>query len=158
MVVCLLAGRAVTAQTTATGTIEGRVFNPANGEYIERAHVTADGTGLESFTDSSGQYRLTNVPAGPVRVKIFYTGLDGQTDTVTVHGRRHGAARFQSQYGRETARSRQERRRETGFFVVATSKEMDGAAIAINEQRFAPNVVNVVSADEFGSVVEGQHR
>ena len=27
-------------------------------------------------------------------------------------------------------------------FVVATSKDMDGAAIAINEQRFAPNIVN----------------
>ena len=40
-------------------------------------------------------------------------------------------------------------------FVVGESREMDGAAIAINEQRFAPNIRNVVSADEFGSVVEG---
>jgi hypothetical protein len=39
-------------------------------------------------------------------------------------------------------------------FVVATSKEMAGAAIAINEQRFAPNIVDVVSAEEFGSVLE----
>ena len=38
--------------------------------------------------------------------------------------------------------------------VVSSSREMDGAAIAINEQRFAPNVVNVVSADEFGVVPE----
>jgi TonB-dependent receptor len=40
-------------------------------------------------------------------------------------------------------------------FVVATSREMEGAAIAINEQRFAPNIMNVVAADEFGSVAEG---
>jgi len=40
-------------------------------------------------------------------------------------------------------------------YVVSTSKEMDGAAIAINEQRFAPNIVNVVAADEFGSMAEG---
>src|SRR6185503_10393690 len=39
-------------------------------------------------------------------------------------------------------------------FVVATSKEMDAAAIAINEQRFAANIINVVSADEFGLVVD----
>jgi len=32
---------------------------------------------------------------------------------------------------------------------------MDGAAIAINEQRFAANIINVVSADEFGFVAEG---
>src|SRR5439155_19854186 len=40
-------------------------------------------------------------------------------------------------------------------FVVNTTKEMDGAAIAINTQRFAPNVMNVVAADEFGAVAIG---
>ena len=44
---------------------------------------------------------------------------------------------------------------EMSAFVVSTSKEMDGAAIAINEQRFAANIVNVVAADEFGHVAEG---
>jgi len=32
---------------------------------------------------------------------------------------------------------------------------MDGAARAINDQRFAPNLVAVVAADEFGSMAEG---
>jgi outer membrane receptor for ferrienterochelin and colicin len=32
---------------------------------------------------------------------------------------------------------------------------MDGAAIAINEQRFAPNIKNVIAADEFGPVADG---
>jgi hypothetical protein len=32
---------------------------------------------------------------------------------------------------------------------------MDGSAIAINEQRFAPNIKNVMSTDEFGGVAEG---
>jgi outer membrane cobalamin receptor len=40
-------------------------------------------------------------------------------------------------------------------FVVATSKEMEAAAIAINEQRFASNLKTVVSSDEFGTVAEG---
>src|SRR5207249_11671952 len=40
-------------------------------------------------------------------------------------------------------------------FVVGASREMDGSAIAINEQRFAPNIKNVVSTDEFGIVAEG---
>ena len=55
------------AQTLSSGTIEGRVLNTRNGEYLENARVTVDGTGLEAFTDSSGQYRLTNVPAGPAK-------------------------------------------------------------------------------------------
>jgi hypothetical protein len=40
-------------------------------------------------------------------------------------------------------------------FVVGESREMDAAAIAINEQRFAPNIKNIVSTDEFGHVAEG---
>ncbi|MFM8334663.1 MAG: TonB-dependent receptor plug domain-containing protein [Opitutaceae bacterium] len=40
-------------------------------------------------------------------------------------------------------------------FQVSSSKEMEGSAIAVNEQRFARNIVNVLSADEFGPVVDG---
>ncbi|MEY4005490.1 MAG: hypothetical protein RLZZ221_1586, partial [Verrucomicrobiota bacterium] len=40
-------------------------------------------------------------------------------------------------------------------FVVATSREMSGAALAINEQRYAPNMRNVVATDEFGDIAEG---
>ena len=40
-------------------------------------------------------------------------------------------------------------------FVVDASREMDGAAFAINEQRVAPNIKNVVSTDEFGAVAGG---
>ena len=40
-------------------------------------------------------------------------------------------------------------------FVVTTSKEMAASAIAINEQRFSPNIKNILSTDEFGFVPEG---
>src|SRR4029079_1955771 len=39
-------------------------------------------------------------------------------------------------------------------FVVAERKEMDAAALAINEQRFAPNLKTVVSTEDFGSIAE----
>jgi TonB-dependent receptor len=42
-----------------------------------------------------------------------------------------------------------------GEFVVSSSKEMEGSAIAINEQRFASNIMQVVSADEFGTIADG---
>ena len=44
---------------------------------------------------------------------------------------------------------------QLGEMVVSSSREMDGAAIAINEQRFAAKMMNVVSADEFGTIAEG---
>ena len=40
-------------------------------------------------------------------------------------------------------------------FTVASARETDGEAIAINEQRFAPNIKNVVAADSLGDVMDG---
>ena len=146
----------LSAQAVSVGTIEGRVFNTRNGEYLERAHVTIEGTSLEAFTDSGGQFRISNVPAGAVKLKIFYTGQDAQTDTVTV-----GAGEtVQHDFNFMAGKGRPGAERDGSVvkldeFIVGVSKEMDAAAIAINEQRFAPNIINVVSADEFGAVVEG---
>src|SRR5438270_535475 len=58
-----------------TGAIEGRVFNPGTGEFLEKARITIEGTSLETFTDSLGHYEFTGLPAGTARVKVFYTGL-----------------------------------------------------------------------------------
>ncbi len=132
------------AQTAATGTIEGRVANGRTGEYVERARVSVEGTTLETFTDNGGQYRLTNVPAGTARVRVFFTGAEPVTTSVVVAT--GGIARRDFELGSSVV--------ELSKFVVTSSKEMAGAAIAINEQRFASNIVNVVSAEEFGSVLE----
>ena len=143
-------------QTSAAGTVEGRVVNPTTGEYLERARVTVEGTGLETFTDSSGQFRLTNVPVGSTRVKVFFTGLDVQTEAVVVTAGVTAQRDFSLEArGRRTDTGAAGDVVKLGQFVVATSKEMSGAAIAINEQRFAPSMKNVVSADEFGTNSDG---
>ncbi len=144
------------AQTVATGTVEGRVLNLRNGEYLERARVTVEGTGLESFSDSSGHYRLTNIPAGPARVRVFFTGLDVQSEIVIVSAGSIVQRDFNLEAtGRRAAPDGSGGVVKLDQFVVSTSKEMDGAAIAINEQRFAHTIKNVVAADEFGQVSDG---
>src|SRR5688500_3184223 len=142
------------AQSTATGSIEGRVLDSTRGGYLENARVTIEGTGLETFTDAGGYFVLGNVPAGSAKVRVFFTGLSavtvpvqvtaGQTTTKDVtlsdaSGMRVGIG--------ETVRLSE--------FVVSRAQEMDGAAIAINEQRVATNIKNVVTADEFGTIVDG---
>lgn len=129
---------------TLTGTIEGRVINIRSGEYTERARVSIEGTSLETFTDSAGRYRISNVPASTVTVNVFFTGLDVKSETVAVPS----GATVQRDFSLSSEVVK------LADFVVSSSKEMAGAAIAINEQRFASNIVNVVSADEFGSVLE----
>ena len=146
------AGTAVPAQnpsaTHATGAIEGRVLNPDNGEFVENARLTIEGTSLEALSDSTGAFRLSQVPAGVARVNAFRTGAPTLTQTVTVAAGQTVTRDF-------SLPARADGVVQLAQFVVGTSKEMSGAAIAINTQRFAPNMMNVLAADEFGPVASG---
>ena len=154
LLVCTGAGRA--ADSVATGTIEGRVSSTRSGDFLEKARITVDGTSLETFTDSDGYYRVTNVPIGMTRLKAFFTGLRPQTvDLVVAAG---GVAQRNIELAGVSARPGPVHGGEPiqlEQFVIGASREMDGAAIAINEQRFAANIRNVVSTEEFGHVAEG---
>src|SRR6185436_8832114 len=112
----------VSAQETSTGIIEGRVLNPGSGEFIENARITVEGTSLETFTDSSGQYRITNVPAGVARVKAFRTGAAPQTQSITVTAGQTQQQNFDLA-GFET-KTESGRPVRLDRFVVNTSKEM----------------------------------
>ncbi len=142
------------AQST-TGTIEGRVFNPASGSYVERVRLTVAGTALETFTDGDGNYRLAGVPAGAVQIQAFRTGLPPSTTTVTVVA--GGVAQHTitlSATDTPAGKPGDAGVVKLDAFVVG-STSMDSSAIAINEQRFAAEIKNVVSAQEFGQVAEG---
>lgn len=132
------------------GAISGRVLNATNGSYLEKARITIPGTSFEAFTDSFGEYRFAGVRTGQVQVTAFHTGLAVQTATVTVTAGQTVRQDFSLQ-----GMANRDGVVKLDAFVVATSKEMDGAAIATNEQRFAPNIRNVVAADEFGAMADG---
>ena len=140
------------AAAPATSVIEGRVFSPAGGEYLAQARVTVEGTGLEAFTDADGRFRLTGVPAGTARLRVAHSGFLTATEEVPVAAgdvaRRDISLALVAAGGERAVVKLDE-------FVIATSREMSGAAIAINEQRHAPNLRSVVATDELGFVPEG---
>ena len=150
----LLFAATLGAQTVSTGTIEGRVFDSHRGEYLEKARITVDGSKLETFSGTAGQFRIDGVPTGTVTLNIFYTGLGSHTEVVAVSPGQtvqrditiSGVAAPKGAAGDVV---------KLDVFTVASSKEMDGAALAINEQRFARNITNVVSTDEFGTIADG---
>ena len=135
----------------SAGTIEGRVSDPASAEFLERVRITVDGTSLETFTDTAGFYRLSGVPAGSARVRAAYTGLLPRESTVTVSAGRTAVADFE--FSRAGARGGDVVKLDG--YIVSTTREMEAAAIAINEQRYAADIRSVVSTDEFGAVAEG---
>ncbi len=133
------------------GTITGRVQNVATGNYLGKARVAIKGTDIVDYTDQFGTYRLVNVPSGPVVLEVFYTDLDVSETALQVAP---GAAIEQNvgltsvaRYGQNAGIVQLDR------FVVLSDKETDAQAIAINEQRFAPNIKNVISTDSLGNVV-----
>lgn len=139
-----------------TGTIEGRVFNVATGANLELARLTVEGTLLETFTDAEGRFRLVNVTAGTAHVKVFYTGLGVSTHAIAVLTGEAIQHDFPiSPSGHKTDAGIAGAPIKLDKFVVDDSHEMSGTAIAINEQRFAPSMKNVVSTDEFGYVPDG---
>src|SRR5215207_9432014 len=70
----------------AQGMIEGRVLNASSGNYLNNARISIPGTSIETSTDATGFYRLTNVPSGEVRVMVSYVGLYTESATVKVSG------------------------------------------------------------------------
>jgi TonB-dependent receptor len=139
-------GVAALGQPAGSGTIEGRVLNVTTGAYLENAQVSVEGTTIATSTNNYGEYRLTGVPAGTVTVRVFFTGLGAQTNAVTVIG---------GQTATQDFKLVQPDTVKLDAFVVAAVKETNASAIAVNEQRFAANIKNVVAADEFGTVTEG---
>ena len=148
---CVSAGL-VSAQAPATGAIEGRVTNPATGLVVERARVVVEGTALEAFSGTDGYYRIDAVPAGAARLRATFSGFPAASATVEVAAGKVAQGDFQLSPRGAAAEGATVRLDE---FVVATSREMSGAALAINEQRYAPNLRNVVATDEFGDIAEG---
>jgi hypothetical protein len=140
------------AQVSGTGTVVGRVLNASNDQYLNNARVVVSGTTIEAFTNDFGEYRLSNVPAGATTIVVTYTGLAPESATVTVSQSQTATRDFNLNRPGAAARDTVIK---LDAFVVASAKEMSGREVALNEQRFAANLKNVVSADEFGDMSEG---
>lgn len=150
-ILLLAASLSTQAQTVATGVVEGRVQSSASGKFLNNARVRVVGTDIEAFTNSAGEYRIAGVPPGQATLNVFYTGMAPQQLTVTVPTsgvvQQDASMRGLSDQGTETLVMSQ--------YVVASQRETDAAAIAINEQRFAANKREVVSTDAFGEINQG---
>ena len=148
---CLLGLTNLPAQT-GTGGITGRVSNVGNSKYVANAVVTIEGTSHQAVTNGYGEYRLTDLPAGEVKVHVVSSGLDAESATVTVVTGQTATRDFDltsaDRYG-------DDKTVKLDTFVVAANREFEGNAIATNEQRYAKGLKVVMAADAFGDVTEG---
>src|SRR5688572_25766604 len=134
----------VETRHTADGIVRGRVMNAATGDYLPGAIVSVVGTDITVTTDFGGNFRLPRVPAGQQQLRVEYTGLDPQTMPVSVEA---GQPRDLGEIGLTSEVYQLQK------VVVAGLRE--GTALAITQQRLSENVRNVVAADTFGNISDG---
>ena len=129
------------AQPAASGRvlIDGRVLDIATGEPLAGARVLVNDGSLESSTDRDGMFRLVIASAGSLTLKITYLGRLDWTRTLTVEP--GGVVHL----GDIAAGAVEE------SVVVVGALIRDASARALNQQKSAPNITNVLSADQIGS-------
>ncbi len=145
LILALSLSLSVEAAETASGEIQGRVFNATNGAALRNAIVTIDGSKQEVYTDDLGAYHLYGLPTGTAKISVSYVGLDPQTASVTVTGTGAATKDFDLVVAGEGDKTIQ-----LQTFTVIADKEMSAQSVALNERKNAPNITNVVAYDEFG--------
>ncbi len=150
----LLAAVALRAQPGATGTIQGRVYNPTSQEYVRNAEVRLVGTNQVTYTENDGAFTLTGVPVGSATVTITYTGYNTVNETVQVSAGQIAVREINlvsTQAGPAPARAGEVVQLQA--FTVSTERE--GNAKAIMDQRRNMNITTSVASDIFGDVTDG---
>ncbi|WP_414663155.1 TonB-dependent receptor [Horticoccus sp. 23ND18S-11] len=149
----LLLSQLAHAQTSATGTITGRVLNPANGEYVRNAQIRVEGTALSASSEDGGLYLITGVPAGPATITVTYTGSQPASAKVNVTAGGTVTRDFELTSALEAGKGTGDSPIKLTAFKV--SSEREGNAKAIMQQRNSMNITNSVASDVFGDVAEG---
>src|SRR5262249_42860495 len=123
-----------------SGAVDGRVIDAVTGEPLPGAKILVDESAAETSTGRDGVFRLTGLPAGPHTLTVSYLGRrDERLDVTVAAGAPEMVSITLNMVGFEES--------------VAVSAELirDAQARALNQQKTARNVTNIVSADQIGS-------
>ncbi|MBD3853140.1 MAG: TonB-dependent receptor [Acidobacteria bacterium] len=118
-----------------TGVIYGTVTGPAGG-VITNCEVNVEGTNIVGQTGLNGSYRLAPVPVGEHTLVFSYLGLQTANAEVTVTAGEAVSQDMTLVYG--------------GEIEVRGSPLLVGQAKALNRQKNAINIKNIVAADQIG--------
>ena len=127
----------LTSFAQSEGTVSGRVLDAATRSALRGAQVTVQGANLRTATGPDGEFTLT-LPAGLQRITVDYLGLPAKTTEVTVIA--GAASRIDLTLSDSTVT----------LAAVTVEARRSGESRALNQQRAAQNLTNVVSSDFTG--------
>ncbi|MGI9070284.1 MAG: carboxypeptidase regulatory-like domain-containing protein, partial [Bryobacteraceae bacterium] len=116
---------------SSSGTITGTAKDSA-GSALQSALVKLDPLARQAVTDSQGEFRMTDVPPGDYTVTVSYVGFAQFTKTVKVEGGEVASIDAVLQVA-----SRKDE-------VLVTAERAQGEAEAVNIERTADNIVQIL--------------
>jgi TonB-dependent receptor len=122
------------------GSVTGAVTSAVGGTPLVGATIVLDGTSFSAATDRAGRFLLTGVPAGEYQLLATYLGHKDERAGVTVTA--GTALRVDVKLAPATYSEN---------VTVSAEPIGDGQARALNQQKTAPNIMNVVSSDQIGA-------
>lgn len=132
---------AIFAQATE-GTVTGRIYNEETGDSLRGAVVSVVGTNEQDYTTEDGRFQLSAKP-GDVTIQIDYVGFDTVRRTLTV-----------PQSGNIVSNIGLANESLAGADIIVRAYAT-GQALAINQQKTASGIVNIISEEVFGQMPDG---
>jgi len=130
---------AMPALAQETGRIVGRVIDAEKGTAIAGSVVEVLGTSIQAQSSLDGRYTLANAPAGEVRVRARYIGYQAKVvEGIVVPA--GGAVQQDIALTVQVV--------ELEEITVAAAAERGTVNRALEEQRYAANVVSAVTAEQ----------
>jgi len=121
-----------------TGVVAGRIED-RSGSALPGAQITIQELNVRGVTNTQGEFTLGSLPAGTYTVVIDYLGYESTTQSITVaDGQRANISLALRPAG------------VIEEIIVRASPIVDSQARALNQQRMADNVSNVISSDAIG--------
>ncbi len=134
----------VAAQTATQGGISGRVSDESTGRSLQGAIVRVLGTPAADASDVNGRYSLPAVPAGTFTLEVEYVGLNRFTTEVTVRANET-----------ITVNAGLVAADVLKLETFTVNEQLRGQALAVNQQKTAAGIVNIVSEETFGNMIGG---
>ena len=124
--------------------IRGRAVDSENAINLEGVRIEVEGTGISVYSERGGEFVIRNVPTGRYELTATYVGYPSATQAINLETASASNFVVIDLHDEETV--------DLEEFVVEGT--MIGKAKAINLQRSADNLKNVVSSDAFGQFVD----
>lgn len=121
-----------------TGTVTGVIQDDLSALVLPGAEVQIEGTERQGVSDRTGRFLITGVPSGSRTLVVRYMGYGEVRESIQIPA------------GASATVSIRMTPQAIALDGITATGQRDGQARALQQQRVAPNITNVVAADQIG--------